>query len=828
MKSSVSPILRQAAVIPPVIRKEAAGKELTLFRIKDEHGDSYELEHDSQVVFTFSHWQFHVLNALFSYGGDNYEKLLVGVNDRFGTSLAQGDIEALFASLQSNELFDTEQAAKHPLTATFCQGGHTPRTAKKNAAEPKKETESSTAKPASFIARIGQSFRGFFITKDDDTVSEEDDPSQDAADEHLKLKHLFNPTDFLNRNRRLFSHGKYLLYALPVFLAFALITLVSHQVDSGKDYVSHFGRVGIMGHFIFGFLIINTASTFAQAAVAHAYTASVKSISLMWLFGFIPRFIARIEDVQKLSRREKLWLFATPILVRLGLFSTGVFLWFHNRHLGGVLPEFGATLAYVSGFSTLIVACPFFRSSGYRFLTLLLNEPLLRHKATKAFLSYWHGDSYAPENRNAFITYALANALFVIALAYAIIAVLYSHLEVSIGSKGVIVAGLVASGIGYTFWSKLRALNEHYHKIRQFERWRDRTILTQQEESSEPDKTLHQRSLKKIAWVSGMLFLFFPYPYQPSGQVVLLPKTQQYLTTDIAGVIGEVYYDGGETLKKGTVIASLMVGDDQAQLAFYKGKLAEQQAIINSLKAQPIPVDLQLAQEALNIATTRYTFSQQKCDRQQKLYKSGAISLEAMAEVEQVCQVDMQRKMEAEAELAKVKSGTPPEEMKAAEASLLPIQAQVKLYEDKITRSRFVMPFDGKLASLNLKDTIGTFLDRGKPFALVENDTGFKAVLAVPETEVAHVSEGAIVTLRTKAYPDENFRGRVKTVSADIEDSEYGKMMNIIVELEEGHEVLKSGMTGYAKVSGDPLAVWQVLTRAIYRFITVEAWAWLP
>ena len=39
---------------------------------------------------------------------------------------------------------------------------------------------------------------------------------------------------------------------------------------------------------------------------------------------------------------------------------------------------------------------------------------------------------------------------------------------------------------------------------------------------------------------------------------------------------------------------------------------------------------------------------------------------------------------------------------------------------------------------------------------------------------------------------------------------------------------LKSGMTGYAKVDGETLPVWKAFTRAIFRFIDVELWSWIP
>jgi len=35
-------------------------------------------------------------------------------------------------------------------------------------------------------------------------------------------------------------------------------------------------------------------------------------------------------------------------------------------------------------------------------------------------------------------------------------------------------------------------------------------------------------------------------------------------------------------------------------------------------------------------------------------------------------------------------------------------------------------------------------------------------------------------------------------------------------------------MTGFAKITGDKLMIWQILTQAVHRFLTIEIWAWVP
>lgn len=324
------------------------------------------------------------------------------------------------------------------------------------------------------------------------------------------------------------------------------------------------------------------------------------------------------------------------------------------------------------------------------------------------------------------------------------------------------------------------------------------------------------------------LLMLLPYPYRASGRVELLPAVQQQISTDMAGIIAEIYFDGGETVEKDALIAKLAIQDKQAELEVYKGKLAEQQARIAWLKALPVEEDIRVAEEKLNAATLSWSYSNAKCERQQELYDSKTISLDELESVLQVCALDRQKIIEAQAGLDRVMAGAAPEEIAAAEAALPPIQAQINSYEDQIRRSEFRMPFTGKIATLHLQEKKGAFLERGQPLALVEDDSGFKVTVEVPETDAPFINEGSVVSIRLSALPGKVFRGYVKTINASVEEKPYGKTIAMIVALENGTNALKSGMTGYAKVSGANLMGWQIFTRSLYRFVTVEMWAWTP
>ena len=74
-----------------------------------------------------------------------------------------------------------------------------------------------------------------------------------------------------------------------------------------------------------------TDEQFKQALVAQKFRASLGDFGIGLRFGFFPRFMVPIRHTMQLSRRERMWIHAGPLLVRVLLFSIGVLLWYNAR-----------------------------------------------------------------------------------------------------------------------------------------------------------------------------------------------------------------------------------------------------------------------------------------------------------------------------------------------------------------------------------------------------------------------------------------------------------------------------------------------------------------
>ncbi len=640
---------------------------------------------------------------------------------------------------------------------------------------------------------------------------------------------IFDPSWLIKILYPLLLPFRHTIYVLPLLLIAALFVTSRHTYLLEANFLALLSNVSFIKHVLLGMVTVNLATTLVTALVAHSFRATVNAFCIVFYMLFLPRFMARIGNVQQLLRRERIWLHAAPLLLRIGFFSIGILIWFTSRTEFAVIATFSLAIAFIGAFSFFITVNPLIKSSGYSLLAAFINEPYLREKSFKALISKFRGNVYKAADNNMLVAYALVSVFYTLLIAVAMLYIFGSYLQIELGATGVLVIGLIALVLLWRTIKNFVKIDEAYERSVQFERWRKR-VLPEKEDDQAVDKQPNAglKYLRRSVLLIFVVVLFLPYTYEPGGNFIVLPNEQQTLTAEIAGIIDNINYDGGEVLKKGTVIGQLSYSDYAAQVKIYDSKIAQQQAVIDELKSKPRPEEVQLAKAALETQRTQALFSKGKAARLQDLYNQGVVSLEDLEDARRIYEVDREQVQEKLANLELVKRGTTPEELAEAEAKLQSFKEEQGHYQQKIEQSVFHMPFDGKLISLYLKRKIGSFLNKGEPLAVAEQADQVKVEIEIPESDISYVKEGKDVRCRFQVYYNEDFFGVVKTIDTNVTKEDYGKVIKVVTQLENKEEKIKSGMTGYAKISGEKMPLWNVLSLTVIRFIKVEVWSWLP
>ena len=372
-------------------------------------------------------------------------------------------------------------------------------------------------------------------------------------------------------------------------------------------------------------------------------------------------------------------------------------------------------------------------------------------------------------------------------------------------------------------------VGSEYERSEQFDRWRKQILPPGESDTTEQEsgRTVFVYLRRSIFFIF-LAALFLPYNYEPGGNFTILPNEKQSITAQIGGTIEKINFDGGEYLKKGTVIGQLSYSDYEAQVKILDAKIAQQQAALDDLKSKPKPEEVRLARSALETQKTRSVFSKGKADRLKDLYGQGVVSFEDYDDARRIAEVDSNQVEEKLSNLKLVESGATPEELAEAEAKLKSYQEERNLYLQKIEQSVFYMPFNGKLKTLYLKQKTGSYLQKGQELAVAEQARQVTVEIEVPETDIGYIKEDSVVQCRFQVYNDEVFYGKVQEIDSDVTEKDHGKVIKVLTLLDNTEGKIKSGMTGYAKISTEKMPLWKVLSLSLIRFIKVEAWSWLP
>ena len=625
---------------------------------------------------------------------------------------------------------------------------------------------------------------------------------------------------------------KWVVYLLPFLGLSALILGIRYAPLAYADLATLHQVTTLLEHAITSLLMINILAVLTQAFIAQAFRASVGPLSIGLRFGFFPRFTVRIRNTDQLTRRERIWLHAGPLLMRVFLFSAGVLVWYNTRDTFDVLSRFGLAIAFLCGVNILLEGGnPLVKGNGYHLLAAFMDEPHLRGKAYKALMTKLRGGTAPEADSNVLVTYALANILYAFLLVAVIVMIVTKFVaQLQIGAATIIVALVLAGYLVMRTAERFGKISTAYERSVQFDRWRKRALPAEagevkQVEAQTSRTTIYVRTATAI---SLLLLLFLPYPYEAGGNFDIYPSDRQVLTSDVSGLVEEVNFAGSESVKKGTVIARINATDLNSQINVLTARIAEQEAVIKDLKAKPKKEEVMVAERALDVARKREQFSRERVPRMERLYKDRAISFEEYDAARRDAEVDADEVAKRAADLALVKTGTTPEKIAAEMAKLDSLIEERTTLSGRVDRTTLRMPFDGNILTLHLNERLNSVLDKGQPFATVEDTRSVTAEIQVPESEVAYVAIGAPIRAKPTAFFDREFAGKVQTLDRNVTPKSFGNVVKVIAVIDNPKGELKTGMTGYAKIGGTLMPVWKAFSLALLRFFNIQVWSWIP
>jgi membrane fusion protein (multidrug efflux system) len=250
----------------------------------------------------------------------------------------------------------------------------------------------------------------------------------------------------------------------------------------------------------------------------------------------------------------------------------------------------------------------------------------------------------------------------------------------------------------------------------------------------------------------------------------------------IAGRVAKVFAEEGQAVSKGQVLAELDTTDYSNAYDAAQGQADAARAVDD--KAQQGPRSQELAQARID-----YEQWQDQYTRMKFLYDHKSLPANDFKKIEAGYQAAQQRY-----EMAR--QGTRVEDKEAATGQFHAAAAQEHEAQKRLGDTRLRAPISGYVGMrhIDVGDTVGA----GMPVISVLDLNPVKVRVAIPESEIGNVREGARATVTIPSLDGRQFEGRVETVgvAADLASRTYSAK----IAVPNPERLLRAGMVSETRV----------------------------
>lgn len=179
---------------------------------------------------------------------------------------------------------------------------------------------------------------------------------------------------------------------------------------------------------------------------------------------------------------------------------------------------------------------------------------------------------------------------------------------------------------------------------------------------------------------------------------------------------------------------------------------------------------------------------------------------------------------EHQIELDQALAARQPANANAARSRIGQADAQIKLIDEQIARTRFVAPFDGLVISGDQSQRIGSAISRGEVLFEIAPLAGYRVVIEVDERQIADIAPGQSGEVVFGALPDQPFDMVVDKVVPVAVVLNGRNAFRVEAHLTETSDSLRPGMIGVGKIEIGDRRLIEIWTRPLLQWIELTAW----
>ncbi|HYZ86172.1 MAG TPA: efflux RND transporter periplasmic adaptor subunit [Bryobacteraceae bacterium] len=329
-----------------------------------------------------------------------------------------------------------------------------------------------------------------------------------------------------------------------------------------------------------------------------------------------------------------------------------------------------------------------------------------------------------------------------------------------------------------------------------------------------------------------------------SGPFTILPKDNTNVRAAVEGIIDSILVAEGDRVRAGESIARLSDKELRSELGKTEAQIRETAARIRLLEAGPTDKEIDLAKAAVTKAEDRLKYAEGRYERAKLLFEERLRPRNEYEDTKELVTLARNELTEAIGRLQVLLSGRRPEEIEAAKAEMERLETQKRYVEQQLRLLNVVSPASGIVATptRQLLEMRQALVRRGDLILRIYDAKTVTAQILISEREIDGVQIGQPVAVRPRAYPEREFRGRVTSIATSAQaplgstgpssllptstSSAVNRTIVVDTEIENASLLLKSEMTGQAKIYCGQRRVVDLIMRRLARTVKVEFWSW--
>jgi multidrug efflux pump subunit AcrA (membrane-fusion protein) len=270
------------------------------------------------------------------------------------------------------------------------------------------------------------------------------------------------------------------------------------------------------------------------------------------------------------------------------------------------------------------------------------------------------------------------------------------------------------------------------------------------------------------------------------------------VSSEVGGTIERLYFDKGDKVKKGQLLAEIGASSARIQVLQAKASLAAARSNLDKVEKGSRPEEIRIAEASLAEAKAGLTEAEKSFRRVKNLAVIRAVPDADLDSAKRKLDMARAQVKSAEQHLAMVREGPRQEDRRAARANLKQAQANVALAEDRLKKSLLRAPCDGVVSFREAEEGEVLVIPPAKVIAQIIDLDNLEVAVSVSERDIHLLREQERFPFTVDAIPGKAFYCRLSFLSPAADRATRSFPVELSVESHDPR--MADGMTARVRL----------------------------